>query len=93
MEFEQTLQFAWLRSGRTRGWVAQASVFPHLKSSEWIWNDAVVNISWRDALYRKWIYYTVTQQVDFPKEDEYQAKPSLRIGLQLLMGGRIDDLM
>jgi hypothetical protein len=93
VEFEQTLRFAWLRSGRGRGWLAQASVFPHLVSSEMVWTDALVNISWRDALYRKWIYYIVTPQVDFSNEDDYQAKPSLRFGLQILMGGRIGELL
>ncbi len=93
VEFEQSLRFAWLRSGKGRGWVAQASVFPHLVSSDWIWDDSLVNITWRDALYRKWIYYTITPQVQFPKEDEYQPKPSLRIGLEILFGGKIGDLM
>lgn len=93
VEFEQSLRFAWLRSGHGRGWVAQASVFPHLRSSDWYWDDSLVNVTWRDALYRKWIYYTVTPQIQFPKEDEYQARPSLRIGLEILFGGKAGDLM
>ena len=93
VEFEQSLRFAWLRSGRGRGWIAQMSVFPHLKSSDWYWDDSLVNLTWRDALYRKWIYYTITPQVQFPKEDEYQARPSLRIGLEILFGGKIGDLL
>ena len=93
VEFEQTLRFAWLRSGRGRGWVAQASVFPHVKSSDWYWDDSLVNVTWRDALYRKWIYYTVTPQIQFPKEDEYDPRPSLRIGLEILFGGKIGDLL
>lgn len=93
VEFEQSIRFAWLRSGRGRGWVVQASVFPHLENSDWIWDDGLASVSWRDALYRKWIYYTVTAQVDFPVEDDYRARPSLRIGLEMLFGGRIGDLM
>ncbi len=93
VEFEQSVRIAWLRSGRGRGWVAQASVFPHLKSSEWIWDDALVNLTWRDALYRKWIYYTVTPQVQFPEEDGHEARPSLRIGLEILFGGRVGNLI
>lgn len=93
VEFEQSFRFAWLRSGKGRGWVAQASVFPHLTSSDWTWDDSLVNLTWRDALYRKWIYYTITPQVQFPKEDEYEARPSLRIGLEILFGGKIGDLM
>ena len=92
-EFEQSLRFAWLRSGRGRGWVAQASVFPHLESTGWTWDDALLNITWKDSLYRKWIYYTLTPQVQFPKEDDYEPQPSLRIGLEILFGGRIGDLL
>jgi hypothetical protein len=30
VEFEQSFRFAWFRSGRGRGWVVQASVFPQI---------------------------------------------------------------
>jgi hypothetical protein len=90
--FEQTLKFIWFRSGRKRGWVAQASVFPQLVSSEWVWDNALVNVAWRDALYRKWIYYTIAPQVDFPQEDDYEARPSLRVGLEILFGGEIAEV-
>jgi len=93
IELEQTLRYVWLRSGNTRGWVAQASAFPHLKSSTWYWDDFLVNLSWRDALYRKWIYYTVTPQIDFPEEDNYKVRPSLRIGIEILFGGKIGNLI
>lgn len=93
VEFEQSLRFAWLRSGRGRGWVAQGSVFPHIRSSDWYWDDSLINLTWRDAVYRKWIYYTVTPQVQFPKEDEYQPRPSLHVGLEILFGGRVGDLL
>jgi hypothetical protein len=39
-----------------------------------------VNLTWRDAFYRRWIYYTITPQIQFPKEDEYEARPSIRFG-------------
>lgn len=93
LELEQTIRFAWLRSGKTRGWVAQASVFPHYKDSDWIWDNSLVNLTWRGVLYRKWIYYTFTPQVEFPKEDDHRAMPSLRIGLEILMGGKIADMI
>lgn len=93
VRFEQTFRWAYLRSSKGRGWVAQASVFPHLVSSDWIWDDTLVNVTWRDALYRRWIYYTLTPQVQFPKEDEYEPRPSLRIGLEILFGGKIGDLI
>ena len=93
VEFEQSLRFAWLRSGRGRGWVMQMSVFPNIEYSELLLDDALVSLSWRDALYRKWIYYTITPQVDFPREDDYHPRPSVRIGLEMLFGGRIGNLM
>ena len=93
LEFEQTLRFAWFRSGRGRGWVAQASAFPHWKSSSAYWDDYLVNLTWRDALFRKWIYYTVTPQVEFPQEDDYHARPSIRVGIEVLFGGQTAELM
>ena len=93
VEFEQSLRFAWLRSGRGRGWVMQMSVFPNIEYSELLLDDALVSLSWRDALYRKWIYYTITPQVDFPREDDYHPRPSIRIGLEMLFGGRIRNLI
>ncbi|HPJ56036.1 MAG TPA: hypothetical protein PLK81_00115 [Kiritimatiellia bacterium] len=93
VNFEQTFRFAWRRSGRGRGWVAQASVFPSLVSSDWLWEDTLVSLTWRDAFYRRWIYCTVTPQVQFPREDSYEARFSLRIGFEVLFGGRVGDLM
>ena len=93
VEFEQSFRFAWFRPGRGRGWVAQASVFPQLISSDWVWVNSLLNVTWRDSLYRKWIYYTITPQVEFPKEDEYRARPSIRVGLEILFGGKIGALM
>jgi len=93
LECEQTFRYVWLRSGTGRGWLAQASFFPQFKSSTWIWDDTMVNLSWRDALYRKWIYYSITPQIDFPKEDGYEPRPSLRIGIEVLFGGKIDNLI
>ncbi len=93
VELEQSLRFAWLRSGKGRGWVAQASIFPHIRSSDWYWDDSLVNLTWRDAFYRRWIYYTITPQVQFPKEDEYEARPSIRFGLEMYFGGKSSDLL
>lgn len=93
VQFEQTFRWAYLRASKGRGWVVQASVFPHLVSSDWIWDDSLVNVTWRDAFYRKWIYYTITPQVQFPKEDEYEPRPSLSLGLEILFGGKIGDLI
>lgn len=92
VELEQSIRFGWLRSAKTRGLVLQMSAFPHYKNSGLTWDDYLVNVTWRGALYRKWIYYTLTPQVEFPHEDDYHAKPSIRIALELLMGGKIGEL-
>ena len=92
-EFEQTVRFAWLNKVKTRGWMVQASVFPHNQDSKWVCDDSLISLTRRGALYRKWIYYTVTPQVEFPVEDDYHAKPSLRIGLEILMGGKIGTML
>lgn len=93
LEMEQTFRFASLRVRQGRGWVAQASAFPHYKHSEWKLDDLMVNFTRRAPLYRNWIFYTLTPQVDFPREDDYQPRPSLRIGLEILLGGEIGDLL
>jgi hypothetical protein len=93
LEFEQTVRYAWYRSGRGRGWVAQASVFPHMKNSKLYWDNALVNLTWRDSWYRKWMYYSITPQIEFPEEDHYRGKASLRIGLQILFGGQIAEIL
>ncbi|MDY0148681.1 MAG: hypothetical protein RBT03_01185 [Kiritimatiellia bacterium] len=91
VNFEQTFRFAWLRSGTGRGWVAQASVFPSILSSDWIWEDTLVNVTWRDAFYRRWIYYTITPQLQFPKVDQYEPCFSIQVGIEILFGGRMRD--
>lgn len=91
---EETVRLGLLRSGKGRGWVFQVSVFPNLhdEGRNYI-DDVLVNVSWRDALYRKWIYYTITPQVDFADEDGHDPKPSLRISFDILFGGTTDHLM
>lgn len=93
LEFEYTVRHAWYRSGRKRGWVARASAFPHLKSSTWYWDNATLSLTWRDALYKKWVYVTLTPQLDFAKEDDYDPKPSFRVGLEILFGGKPGDIL
>ena len=93
LEFEYTVRHAWYRSGRKRGWVARASAFPHLKSSTWYWDNAMVSLTWRDALYKKWVFVTLTPQLDFAKEDDYEPKPSFRVGLEILFGGQPGDIL
>ncbi len=92
-EFEQTARLARFRSGRKRGWVIQGSLFPHGKSSQIYWDNAILNVTWRDALYKKWVFYTVTTQLDFAKEDDYEPRGSLRVGMEILFGGQMGDLM
>jgi len=93
LEFEQTARLAWYRPGRTRGWVLQGSLFPHLKSSELYWDNALLNVTYRNSLYKNWIYFNLTPQLDFAREDDYKARASLRMGLQILFGAKPAELM
>lgn len=93
LELEQTIRFASLRIRKGRGWVVQASMFPHYKHSEWKLDDFLVNLTLRRPLYRNWVFYTLTPQVEFPREDDYHPKPSLRIGMEILLGGELRDLL
>lgn len=93
VEFEQTFRMAWYRSGRKRGWIAEGSAFPHLKSSSLYWDNARASLTWRDALYKRWVYYTVTLQTDMAREDSYEPRPSVRVGMEIQFGGQVPDLM
>jgi len=91
---EETLRVAFPHHAKGCGWVFQASVFPHLKDHGRNYaDDFLVNVTWRDALYRKWMYYTITPQVDFADEDGHDPHPSLRIGLEILFGRETRDLI
>ncbi|MDR0993739.1 MAG: hypothetical protein LBN38_04120 [Verrucomicrobiota bacterium] len=92
-ELEETLRYAWLRSGGLRGWLLQASLFPQYKNGSMTLDNALINITWRDALYRRWIYYTITPQLDFAEEDDYDPQPSIRIGVDILFGGQMRQLL
>ena len=53
----------------------------------------LVNATWRAPLYRRWIYYHVTPQVDFAAEDDHDPKPSLRFGIEILFGRETKDIL
>lgn len=76
------------------GWLFQASMFPHIHEHDHTnFDDFVVNATWRAPLYRRWIYYHVTPQVDFAAEDDHEPKPSLRFGIEILFGSGTKDLL
>lgn len=93
VEMEYTAYFAYLHRGQQRGWLAQASVFPYYKDGELYRDNALLNVTWRDALYRRWIYYFITPQVEFAREDDYDPRFSIRFGLDILFGGTIPNLL
>ncbi len=96
-QMEETVRGAWMHGEkRTRGWLAQASVFPqvdnggkhHTRVDDWL-----ASLTWKDALYRRWLFYTVTGQLDFAHEDDYDARASIRLGVEILFGGEARPLM
>ena len=88
--FEQTFRFARRRPAGA-GAAAQASVFPSLVSSDWLWEDTLVSLTWRDAL-PALDYCTITPQVQFPREDRYEPRFSLRTASVLFEGGSAFDV-
>lgn len=94
VHLEETVRLAFPHHTKGCGWILQASVFPHAKDKGRTFvDDWLLNATWRDALYRKWMYYTLTPQVDFAEEDGHDAKPSLRIGVEILFGRETRDLI
>lgn len=94
--FEQTLKIARAQSDRqNRGWLFQDSSFPHIRegSGDFYLDDALVNLSWKTPVYRRWCYATVTPQVDFAKEDKREPRFSLRFALEILFGGESRRLL
>ena len=94
LQLEETAQLALFGSHKGHGWLFQASIFPHaLDEGRTYFDDIVLSATWRAALYRRWIYYTVTPQVDFAEEDDHHAHPSLAIGIDILFGGETKDIL
>ncbi len=94
--FEQTLKIARAQSDRkNRGWLFQASSFPHLHEDgdNFYLDDAIVNLSWKTPVYRRWCYATVTPQLDFAKEDDREPRFSIRFAFEILFGGEARRLL
>ena len=95
-DFEQTVKVAYAQSeSKTRGWVFQASLFPRVRdgNAESYIDDALLNVSWKSPVYRRWCYATLTPQVDFAKEDSREPRFSLRFALEILFGGETRRLL
>lgn len=94
LQLEETAQMALFGSRKGRGWVFRASLFPHVQDEGHTFiDDVVLSATWRAALYRRWIFYTVTPQFDFAEEDRHRLHPSLTIGIEILFGGETKDIM
>ena len=96
-QLEETVRGAWMHGERrTRGWIAQASVFTRIddgREHHWRVDDWLASLTWKDALYRRWLFYSVTGQLDFADEDDYHAHGSVRLGVDILFGGEARPLM
>jgi hypothetical protein len=94
LHLEETLRVAFPLHGKGCGWILRASLFPNLEDGgHTFFDDIVLNITWCDALYRRWMYYSITPQVDFAVEDGHAAEASLRIGIIILFGREIGDIL
>lgn len=94
IHLEETVRLAVPLRAPGSGWLFRASVFPHLREEKHTnFDDFAVSVTWRAPLYRRWIYYHVTPQVDFADEDGHDPKPSLRFGCEILFGREPQDLL
>ena len=94
IHLEETVRLAVPVRTKGCGWLFQASMFPHLREKDHTnFDDFVVNAAWRAPLYRRWIYYHITPQVDFADEDGHDPRPSLRFGCEILFGRETDELL
>lgn len=94
VHLEETLRVGFPHHAKGCGWIVQASLFPHVVDSDHTFiDDAILNITWRDALYRRWMYYSITPQVDFAVEDGHEPEASLRIGIVILFGRETGNLL
>lgn len=96
-DFEQTVKIARAQGSRqSRGWVFQASLFPSLPERHHgglFLDDALLAVSWKSAVYRRWLYATLTPQVDFADEDRHHPRFSFRLGFEILFGGEARRLL
>ena len=95
-DFENTFKLARVQgTHKNRGWVFQASLFPRIRegSGNFYLDDALLAFSWKSSVYRRWLYATVTPQVDFAKEDSREPECSIRVGFEVLFGGEARQLL
>ena len=95
-EFENTVKIAYAQGlYKSRGWLLQASLFPTLPEGHdgLYLDDALVALSWKSAVYRRWLYATLTPQIDFADEDDHRPHFSFRAAFEILFGGKTHRLM
>ena len=94
VHLEETLRLGFPHHAKGCGWIVQASLFPHVKDGGHTFiDDIILNVTWRDALYRRWMYYSITPQLDFGAEDGHDPEASLRIGIVVLFGRETGKLL
>jgi hypothetical protein len=85
VEMEQSLCLGYVIEPGKRGIACQASVFPNKNSALYI-NNSLINVTYRMLIYRQWLYFEVTPQVEFPEEHDHEATASIRVGIDMFMG-------
>lgn len=93
VRFETTARVAIPLAAHGRGWVFRASAFPRTLHDSTFIDNYILNFGWNDILYRRWIYYSVTPQLDFAKEDDHHPHASLRLSVTILFGGKIGSII
>lgn len=94
IHLEETVRMAVPFRTKGCGWLFQASMFPHLREENHTkFDDFVLNVTWRAPLYRRWIYYHLTPQLDYAAEDNHDPRFSFRFGIEILFGRETKDLL
>jgi len=55
------------------------------ESQPTFWTTAYfANVTYRRLLYKDWLFYEITPELLFPRDDDFRANPSLTFGLEVL---------
>ncbi len=70
-----------------RGHTLRHSVFAHAGSSECVVDRHLIAYTYRQPLYKRWVYLEVTPGLEWARADGWRTRPRLDLGLDLLLWG------
>ncbi|MGI6087918.1 MAG: hypothetical protein ACOYCD_08265 [Kiritimatiellia bacterium] len=82
VEWEQTGKMVW-SLGRHRTLEPCLSFFGHVDSAS-LMDNYRLNVTYRWNAFRPWLFFSVTPQISFPRERDYQITPMLRFCAEII---------